>query len=576
MMKWFGSRIYRKIFASFLVVSLVPLCIVYFYINFRYSERLEQDAVSMNRLAEQNAGIRLSDSLTKIEYISNLFFNSSTQEILKRPDDTLSLYNARIALEQIVRVNLDLFKIMNQVDQVTFVKQNGISFDIINSNKKGMPVSFTKPADGLLNNYKNHGIYNQSMLEELPDNKLVYVRRIMDVDVLTQELGYLFVVFDKNMLDGIFGGLEEVIQTRIMVENTAGQVLYSNTEETMPVDGDWITWNYGIDNFGLVVTFYDELQNINANIQALDRITEAVIILSMAVILAASVMLAKTIVTPVLDLHKNLIRVRNGDFKVRVPAETKDELGDMGRAFNDMAGEIDRLVNQVYTIQLKEKEAAIAALQAQINPHFLYNTLDMIKSMADIYDASQVGEVIVALSGVFRYATRTSHLIVTVQDELMNLQNYMKIIDARFGGKIISRVEVPDELLKEQMIKICLQPLVENCISHGMARGGRGKEISVSIGRDSENVVVRVADDGVGIAPERLREIRENLAQPIREHTSHGIGGVGLKNIHDRIRLYYGEEYGVTIESEEGVGTVVTVCYPFNVHLDLTEKGEEK
>ena len=118
---------------------------------------------------------------------------------------------------------------------------------------------------------------------------------------------------------------------------------------------------------------------------------------------------------------------------------------------------------------------------------------------------------------MYKRQTRTSHFIVTVQDELMNLQNYMKIIDARFGGKIISRVEVPDELQKEQMIKICLQPLVENCISHGMARGGRGKEIKVSIWRDSENVVVQVADDGVGIAPERLREIRENLAQPIRE-----------------------------------------------------------
>ena len=224
-----------------------------------------------------------------------------------------------------------------------------------------------------------------------------------------------------------------------------------------------------------------------------------------------------------------------------------------------------------------KKDAEIRALEAQINPHFLYNTLDMIKSMADIYEAYEVGDVIVALSGVFRYATHTSNLIVTVQDELANLQNYMKIINARYGGNIVCTVDVPEELLTEQMIKVCLQPLVENCISHGVGRGRKGKEIRVSVKRVDGDILVLVSDDGVGIPAGRLKEIRESLELPAGANTGSDMGGVGLKNIHDRIQLYYGDEGGLAIESEEGVGTTVTVRYPYHVHLDVTEKrGEAK
>ncbi len=577
MRKWFTSRICRKILIGFLVVSLVPLCAVYFYINSRYSRRIEQDAVRMNRLVEENAGIRLEDFLIKIEYISNLFFSSSTQTILKAPEDTLSLYNARAALEKLVRVNLDLYKNMDQVDQVTFVKKDGTSFDIMNSTWEGAPVDFAKMKPVVLNTYKNHSLFPASMIENLPEHKLVYIRRIDDIDVSTQELGYLYIMFDEEKLGEIFGSLEEVIQTRVRVETSPGLVLYSNYSGAAPDGNDWLRWSYEIDNLGITVTFYDEMEKIHANVQELDRLTETVILLSTVVILVVSMIFAKTIVSPIISLHNKLVCVRNGDFKVRVPVETKDELGDVGQAFNDMAEEIDRLVNQVYTIQLKENETAIAALQAQINPHFLYNTLDMIKSMADIYEAYEVGDVIVALSGVFRYATHTSNLIVTVQDELANLQNYMKIINARYGGNIVCTVDVPEELLTEQMIKVCLQPLVENCISHGVGRGRKGKEIRVSVKRVDGDILVLVSDDGVGIPAGRLKEIRESLELPAGANTGSDMGGVGLKNIHDRIQLYYGDEGGLAIESEEGVGTTVTVRYPYHVHLDVTEKrGEAK
>ncbi len=191
------------------------------------------------------------------------------------------------------------------------------------------------------------------------------------------------------------------------------------------------------------------MKGVESNIRALSTMTGTVIFITVLIILAASLLFSETIVRPVTRLHKNLVRVKEGDYTVRVHVETRDEVGDLCDAFNGMAEEIDRLVNRVYSVELKEKEAAIKALQAQINPHFLYNTLDMIKSMAELYGALQVSEMIMALSKLFRYATHTDGVLVTIREELENLSSYMTIVNARFGGRIAFAARVPEELLAE-------------------------------------------------------------------------------------------------------------------------------
>lgn len=586
----FTSRLFQKMFVSVLLVALVPLCAVYFYINSRYSIRMEEDAASINRLAEQNAAVLLNNFLMQAEYLSNIFFNTNTQKLLKElGKDELSTYNQQLLLEREVRVNLDLYNTFNSVDQVTFVKKDGTVYHVLNSRKKTDMIPFTHTDSLKLNTYKNHILLSTG---DMKDGKLVYIRRINDVEARSGELGYLYVVLDKAQIGKTFEGVVEVLNTRIVLRDRAGTVLYANFDHSLdwlqdtgskasdigaraPENSPWVKWDYEMKNFGITVTFYDESQKLNFNIQELTRLTEIVIFLTIIVILAASLLFAKTMVTPILRLHDRLNRVRGGDFKVSVPVETNDELGDLGLAFNDMASEIDRLVNQVYAIEIKEKETAIAALQAQINPHFLYNTLDMIKSMADIYGAEEVGSVIVALSGLFRYATHTDTVIVTIREELDNLKNYMKIVNARLGGRIIYSVEVPKELLNLQIVKICLQPIVENAISHGLRRGGMQRKITVSLKQEGDDLVIEVQDDGVGIDEQRMAEIRKRLSLPPREDIGVRAGSVGLKNIHDRIRLYYGSQYGVAIESMLGKGTKVTVRYPAYVTLEKQPQHRE-
>lgn len=577
---WLESRLNRKIFLSFLTVSLIPLCIVYCYINSAYSEKLRSDAFTQNQLTERNTAVLLEDYLTKIEYISNLFFDSDTQAMIRGASDSLSSYSARMALEKKVRVNLDLFKVMAYVDQVTFLKQDGTAMDVMNSLGYADTILFSVPPEEVGKRFKNQRLMRIEELNDSYTDKYVYLRQIDDLDLKNGTLGWLFIVFDRDQFDLLLQDLRTVLNTEIAMDD--GQLLLYDTMSGGPEAvnrlraaavsysappkerrrAESISWDYRIENLGIRVTFFDDMKGVESNIRALSTMTGTVIFITVLIILAASLLFSETIVRPVTRLHKNLVRVKEGDYTVRVHVETRDEVGDLCDAFNGMAEEIDRLVNRVYSVELKEKEAAIKALQAQINPHFLYNTLDMIKSMAELYGALQVSEMIMALSKLFRYATHTDGVLVTIREELENLSSYMTIVNARFGGRIAFAARVPEELLAEPIVKVCLQPLVENSISHGLGRGRSGGRIAVSVKKEDGIMTVTVEDNGGGIQPERLAEIRGRLERRERVEEESGRGNVGLKNIHDRIRLYYGDAYGIVIDSFPGKGTVVTLSYP--------------
>ena len=590
---WLESRLNRKIFLSFLTVSLIPLCIVYCYINSAYSEKLRSDAFTQNQLTERNTAVLLEDYLTKIEYISNLFFDSDTQAMIRGASDSLSSYSARMALEKKVRVNLDLFKVMAYVDQVTFLKQDGTAMDVMNSLGYADTILFSVPPEEVGKRFKNQRLMRIEELNDSYTDKYVYLRQIDDLDLKNGTLGWLFIVFDRDQFDLLLQDLRTVLNTEIAMDD--GELLLYDTMSGGPDAvnrlraaavsssappkerrrAESISGDYRIENLGIRVTFFDDMKGVESNIRALSTMTGTVIFITVLIILAASFLFSETIVRPVTRLHKNLVRVKEGDYTVRVHVETRDEVGDLCDAFNGMAEEIDRLVNRVYSVELKEKEAAIKALQAQINPHFLYNTLDMIKSMAELYGALQVSEMIMALSKLFRYATHTDGVLVTIREELENLSSYMTIVNARFGGRIAFAVKVPEELLAEPIVKVCLQPLVENSISHGLGRGRSGGRIAVTVKKEDGIMTVTVEDNGGGIQPERLSEIRGRLERRERVEEESGRGNVGLKNIHDRIRLYYGDAYGIVIDSFPGKGTVVTLSYPSD-EIPAPEKIKEE
>jgi two-component system sensor histidine kinase YesM len=266
-----------------------------------------------------------------------------------------------------------------------------------------------------------------------------------------------------------------------------------------------------------------------------------------------------TLIRPIRKLMSLMRNVKDGELNQRFVSETKDEIGQLGNSFNHMLEEINNLINLVYAEQKKKREAELQVLQAQIKPHFLYNTLDTIQWMAQEYEADDIIEIIGALTNLFRIGLNRGYEWIPIRDEIKHAESYMIIQMSRYMDKLDFKFDIPEELYKFHVLKLILQPLIENAIYHGIkARTGKG-EIRVSAERDFDMICFRIIDDGAGIPSEKLEEINQILRGEKKREEQYGIG---LFNVNERIQLTYGHAFGIKIYSEVGKGTTVEVKHP--------------
>ena len=253
-------------------------------------------------------------------------------------------------------------------------------------------------------------------------------------------------------------------------------------------------------------------------------------------------------------------RVKEGDFTEEDTVYPGDEIGALNQEFDEMSRRLKRLIEEVYTTKIKEQEAELNALIAQINPHFLYNTLDSIHWMAIKNRDYSVGEQLEALAAIFRHVLNQGEECVTIASEVEFIQNYMAIMESRFGRRVKIQIQTEPGLEKVMIPKLIIQPLVENGILHGLEPKKEGGTILITIAEREKKLVIAVEDDGVGAdAAEIVKKMKD------------GDGGkdtFALKNIDDRIRLRYGNSYGLRFESKPGEGTRVLVVMPLEEEND--------
>ncbi|MCZ8517367.1 sensor histidine kinase [Paenibacillus filicis] len=299
------------------------------------------------------------------------------------------------------------------------------------------------------------------------------------------------------------------------------------------------------------------------------RIQDIVIvvgIVTMLLVALVSYILSHQITLPLRNMMRKMSSVELGDFNQRMDYTGRNEVGKLSRMYNHMLDSISKLIHEVYESKLAEKNAQLAALHAQINPHFLYNTLNIMKSISRLKGIEEVAEISESLAGLFQYSMKNLHKSVSLQEELDHINNYFKIQKHRFGDRLELSLSVPDELRQASILKLTIQPLVENAVNHGVQRMRSGGFIHVGA-RDHDGLLtITVMDNGPGIEDTKLEQLQHAL------HTAnalHGLrdaaDGIGLLNIHQRIQLYYGKEYGVTISSPPGKGTMVSVTTPLRL-----------
>lgn len=263
---------------------------------------------------------------------------------------------------------------------------------------------------------------------------------------------------------------------------------------------------------------------------------------------------------PLRALSAAMDNFKQGDFSQKVEVMTQDEVGEASACFNAMVDDIRELIDRNYVLAIRERESELDMLQAQINPHFLYNTLDSLYWKAMESGNEEIAEDIWSLSQLFRLVLNRGDGIVTVQTEAELLERYLHIQKMRFGKRLEYEITLDEALLEEEIPKLILQPFVENAIVHGFEKTDGDFTLSIIGTKEEGRMVFQIKDTGVGMSKEQLAAIWDNADN--RRYASQRIGRYAIKNVKERLELIYHEHYELHIASREGQGTTVIISIP--------------
>jgi len=291
---------------------------------------------------------------------------------------------------------------------------------------------------------------------------------------------------------------------------------------------------------------------------------------------AAAWVISASIYVPIKKLHDVTTTITKNDLQALVTSQNVDEITELGMSFNIMIGQIRQLLDGKMKEQESLKKAELKALQAQINPHFLYNTLDTIVWMAQSNKIDEVIHIVQTLSNFFRIALSKGEDWITIEQEIEHVRCYLEIQKLRYSNILDYKIEVDEDILTGAILKLTLQPLVENALYHGIKNKRKGGTITARAKRASEDeVMLEIIDDGVGFTPYKLSRLQAALDEDAGKIVFSG-SGFGIENVHKRIQLYYGKQYGVVVQSKYQEGTRVTVTIPLKEIPNNASKDEEQ
>ncbi|OKP71334.1 two-component sensor histidine kinase [Paenibacillus helianthi] len=404
-----------------------------------------------------------------------------------------------------------------------------------------------------------------------------YVNVLKDPVTLKE---YGAILFELNT-DRIKGLLQEKLKntsSRIMLITSQGQVIfdsqgrYDNTvypywkQITKP--GDWVNLEerskvqlLNIGNTGMVAAAIIPQSQIVQSLQTLRFSLTGIVILCIMISISVTFTVIRRYSKKIHRIIVYMRRWQEGDLSKRIKMEGEDELQQISQSFNHMCDRLESYIQTVYISEIKQKNAQLVALQAQINPHFLYNTLESIRMKAISSGARDVGQMIYILATMFRHLVK-KQTHVTLAEEIELCGMYLALIQYRYENKLQVETNIEMAVAGSIVVKLLIQPIIENYIVHGFQADDDDNRISITAAEQGRHIIIRVKDNGKGIAPEKMTELHKALQSeggaPLLSSDS-----LGLKNVHERIRLNYGSEYGISVISEQGKGCEVIIEIPF-------------
>ena len=276
------------------------------------------------------------------------------------------------------------------------------------------------------------------------------------------------------------------------------------------------------------------------------------------VVAVSAVMIVSGIIQPISQLNQATEKIAQGDFNARAQADSDDEVAELAVSFNKMAGSMQSLIDKVKEDERKMRKADLRLLQEQIQPHFLYNTLDTIVWLIESNEPDEAVTMVVTLSDFFREILSKGKEFISIKEEEKHISSYLQIQEMRYRDILEYDIQLDQVIYKYQILKLTLQPVVENALYHGIKYKRAKGCIHIHGEKEGDIIRLTVRDDGVGMDEEELAQLRQQIEKPCQETEK----GFGLANVNERIHMYFGYEYGMKIESEKGKGTTVEIVIP--------------
>ena len=400
----------------------------------------------------------------------------------------------------------------------------------------------------------------------LLDIRYSSLQQILDNITLGNQ-GYLYMISSNG--DLIYHPRMQMIETGQMSENTVMATDYRDGSFRERYEGEWrevSVKSVGYTGWKLLsVTPEKGLPLNNLKIQLFGVFVIGAFLL---VLILTNNFISSRITTPIQKLEKSVNAIEAGDLDTEVYQGGSYEIRHLGRSIGEMAKRIKTLMEDIVAEHESKRKSEFDILQSQINPHFLYNTLDIIVWMIENEQKQDAVRIVTALARFFRISLSKGKSIITVRDELEHVRNYLMIQQTRFKNKFVYTIDAEDDVMELVSLKLMLQPLVENAIYHGMEFMDGDGEICVKVYREDAELWFRISDNGLGMTEEQTRSLLDE-----QNHISSKRGsGIGVKNVNERIRLYFGESYGLAIWSEPDEGTVITIHLPALAYSETTQK----
>ncbi|MEC0264834.1 sensor histidine kinase [Paenibacillus anseongense] len=592
---WLGikSSIHRKIFISFMLVMLLPTTLISvstYYFSIDLLKRKVSESFLDNLAYNKNI---IGMEFKQFEQIADyILYNSDIQKVLSPSFKSPSIqgyYDLQSAQQSLNNFTMQAFAVSN-VASIQIFGDNGIilftgaSSDIYPDDKKFKEKLWYRQAVqtdqpqfrfGTLNEESDGSTgsgntYSPSMIKTFRNSATL------------EKLGVIYIKIRRDLFDSLFEDSNMKKAGKFVVLDDNGQIVYhpdksmllklfpsvDKLREQQGDHGSFITKDgqlmvyYHIERYGWWLTDSIPLSELLKDNKIIFNITIGIVLICFLLSGIIWYFVASGIVHPIKKLAYVMRSVKEDGLAVKSEYTGKDEIGLLSSSFNYMIEKIQELISRMVEEQAKKKDMEYQSLQAQINPHFLYNTLNSIRWMAMIQKADNIKEMVEALGRLLANSTSKSGAMITIEEELAIVKDYIKIQEVKYSDKFQVDFDIDPKLLQVKCVKFILQPFIENAIFHGIEpKSGTGC-IRIQLKLTGNVAVITVFDDGVGMDVEQI------MCEGHDKGNGRRFNGIGIKNVDERLRLTYGDVYGVTIQSVKGQFTSVTIRFPVDADFE--------